>query len=57
MPTKAHAAKLAYIKRLCLDADSVHAETAKLVASISGETLYVRSTRKLKPKPVRTPKH
>ena len=53
MPKPAHAAKLVYIRRLCLSAESMHAETAKLVASLSEERRYASSAKGLRPKPPR----
>ena len=50
MPKAAHAASLAYIRRLCLTADMLHIETARLVNALAGPTLYTKSTKSLKPK-------
>ena len=50
VPKPAHAAKLAYIRRLCLSAELMHIETAKLVAELSKEPRDASSatTRKTK---------
>jgi hypothetical protein len=52
MPKRAaHAAKLANIRRLCLSADSMHVETAKLVAELSRQPRHSSSAKAaLKPK-------
>jgi hypothetical protein len=49
VPKPSHAAKLAYIRRMCLSAESIHNETARLVADLSDEIFYVSSTSELKP--------
>jgi hypothetical protein len=48
---RAHAVKLAFIRRLCLSAESMHVETARLVTAVSTETRYASSAAPLKPKP------
>jgi hypothetical protein len=50
MPKAAHAAKLAFIRRLCLASDSIHAATAQLIAELSQEQRYATSVASLKPK-------
>jgi len=52
---RAHAAKLAYIRRLCLSAESMHIETTKLVAELSKETRNDSSAASSKPKRRRRP--
>jgi hypothetical protein len=56
MSKVAHAAKLAYLRRLCLAIDSMHAETARLVASMTNEPRSASSAASLKPKPRKSSK-
>ena len=56
MSKAAHTAKLAYLRRLCVATDSMHAETARLVASLSNEPRYASSATSLKPKPRKSSK-
>jgi hypothetical protein len=56
MPKVAHAAKLAYLRRLCLASDSMHVETARLIETLATEPRYALSAATLKPKPRRRPK-
>ena len=51
MSKGAHATKLAYLRKLCTSAESMHIETARLVKSLTNEPRYTRSTASLRPKP------
>jgi hypothetical protein len=51
-----HAAKIAQLHKLSRTAESMHVETARLVALLSIEARYARSTASLRPKPRKSSK-
>ena len=55
-PKTPHVEKLDYIRKMCDSAESMHAETARLVESLSNAPRYASSAAALKPKPPRQKK-
>jgi hypothetical protein len=49
-------AKLAYIRRLCLSSESIHSETAKLVADLPREDRRTSSAEPVKAEPIKRPR-
>jgi hypothetical protein len=49
-------AKLAYIRRLCLSSESIHFETAKLIADLPEEDRRTTSAESLKAEPIKPPR-
>ena len=50
------AAKLAYIRRLCLSSESIHSETAKLVADLPEDDRRTTSAESLKAESIKRPR-